>query len=259
MTAPPTSSVPLEAGPGPVGRPDLGAVFRAEYRLLLRSTATPGRLIVVLALAAISLLVGVVTRLQDPFDLVDTATAFTSGNLATLIPVAVLVFGAGTIGDLIDDSSLVYLWLRPVPMWVHVAAAWAATVTIVVPVVLVPVTISTALISSDPEVLRGATISGLVAVAAYAGIFVTIGIRFRRALLWGLAYVLVWENVVAAAGETATKLAVRSYTTSILSQETGIWLKLGEFTYASGVLVPLGAALALLAYGARRLGRADVA
>lgn len=259
MTAPPPSAVPLDVGPGPVGRPDLVAVFRAEYRLLVRSAATRGRLLVVAGLAAVSLLVGFATRAQDSFDPARDATAFASGSLATLIPVAVLVFASGTIGDLIDDSSLVYLWLRPVPMRVHVAAAWAASLTIVVPLVLVPVTLAVALISSDAHVLRGAAVSGLVASAAYAGIFVMVGIRFRRALLWGLAYVLIWEGFVAAAGETASKLAVRSYTTSILSQETGVSLKLGDFTYLSGVLVPLAAAFLALAYAARRLGRADVA
>ena len=75
----------------------------------------------------------------EPDDPLSAGVDFVNTNIATLIPVAVLVFGAAALGDLIDDGSLVYLWLRPVPSWVHVVAAWAATVTVVIPLVLVPV------------------------------------------------------------------------------------------------------------------------
>lgn len=242
-----------------VSRPDLGAVLAAEYRLLLRSGATKGRLAAVGALAALSVLNALLVSAADPFDRLDAGVGFVNGNIATLLPIAVLVFGAGMIGDLIDDGSLVYLWLRPIPTWVHVVAAWAATVTIVVPLALVPITLSAMLIDTSPELLRATLIAGPVAIAAYGGIFVMLGIRFRRALPWGLLYILIWEGFVASAGMTATKLAVRSYVRSILGSVTGIELKLGEFSLGVGIVVPILVGAAALAYAARRLARADVA
>ena len=41
----------------------------------------------------------------------------------------------------------------------------------------------------------------LLARLAYAGLFVAAGIWFRRAVWWGLAFVLLWENVVAYTAE----------------------------------------------------------
>lgn len=245
--------------PRPSRRHDLDDVLRAEYRLLLRSVCTPGRIIALSALAAISLLTAVATRFGTLAEPLDDAVRFASGNASTLVPVAMLVLGAATLGDLIDDGSMVYLWLRPVPTWVHVLAAWMATVTVGIPLVLVPVLLGTAVIHPDATVLLAATVAGLVAIAAYAALFVTAGIRFRRALPWGLVYILIWEGFVASAGKTATKLAVRSYVRSILTSLTDVQLKLADFSLAVGIVVPLLAGLAAAAYAARRLARTDVA
>ncbi len=239
--------------------PSQAAVFVAVYRLLLRSVATPGRLAAIGALAVVSILTALAVNASSPFDPLDAATGYVNGNLSTLVPVAVLVFGAATLGDLVDDGTLVYLWLRPVPARVHVLAAWAATVTIAVPLVGAPLVLATAMIEADGPLI-GATVLGLlVGISAYSALFVMAGIRFRRALPWGLVYILIWEGFVASAGETAARLAVRSYVRSILAQMTDQSIKLAEFNLASGILVPLGVTAATLAYASRRLAHTDVA
>lgn len=239
--------------------PALGRVFFAEYRLLLRSVCTKGRLVAIALLAALSVLIAITVALGDQWDTLGAGIDFVNSNIATLIPVAVLVFGSAVLGDLIDDGSLVYLWLRPVPSWIHVLAAWLATVTVVLPLVLVPVVAATAIIDTTPELLGGALLGGLVAILGYAGLFVTLGVRFKRALPWGLVYILIWEGFVASAGKTATKLALRSYVRSILGSMTHTDLKLGEFALVTGIVVPLVVAAVALLYCSRRLAKTDVA
>lgn len=256
--APEPTGPPRPAGPTPAPQPDLRAVLRAEYRLLLRSICTPGRLAAVAFLAGLSVLTALAVRLGDPTDPLRAGVSFVNGNVATLIPVAVLVFGAAALGDLLDDGSMVYLWLRPVPAWVHVLAAWAATVTVTVPLVLVPVVGASLLIHPADALPGAAALAGVVAIFAYAGLFVTAGVRFRRALPWGLMYILIWEGFVASAGKTATKLAVRSYVRSILADLTHVHLKLGTFSLAVGIVVPLLAGATALAYATRRLAATDV-
>ena len=240
------------------GRPDVGTALRAEYRLLVRSIATRGRIVAIGSLAALSLLTALVVRLSAPAEPLEAAVGYLSGNISTLIPVAVLVFGAAALGDLIDDGSVVYLWLRPLPMWVHVVAAWAATATVAVPLVVAPVVVATPLIDPSPDAIAAAVLSSLIGVATYGALFVLAGIRFRRALPWGIVYILIWEGFVANAGETATRLAVRSYLRSIVSSMTGVEVTLGIFSLAVGIAVPLAVTAAALAYGARRLGRTDI-
>ncbi|MEO6988347.1 MAG: hypothetical protein ABI239_06840 [Aquihabitans sp.] len=240
-------------------RPDTITVFLAVYGLLLRSIATRGRLIGIGALAGVSLVTALLVNSTDPYDSSTAALGFVNGNLSTLLPVAVLVFGSAAIGDLVDDGSLVYLWLRPVRPSIHVVAAIAATLTVVTPLVGLPVVLATAMIDSDPDVVSAAVVGGLVALVAYSALFVAAGIRLRRPLPWGLVYILIWEGFVASAGETAGRLAIRGYVRSILSQMTGLELKLANVNLASGIIVPLVVAVAAAFYGSRRLARTDVA
>lgn len=240
--------------------PPLGAVFLAEYKVLLRSVATRGRLGAIAFLAGLSVLTAIVVAgLTSESDGVQAGINFVDGNVATLLPVAVLVFGSAVLGDLIDDGSLVYLWLRPIPSWLHVLAAWAATVTIVIPLVLAPIVLSVAIIHPSAELIGATVLGGIVGIVAYAALFVMLGIRFRRALPWGLVYILIWEGYIASAGKTATKLAIRSYVRSILGAITDTTLKLGNFSLAVGIIVPMVVATVALLYASRRLARTDVA
>lgn len=246
---------PAEPRPGPTAR----TAFVAEYRLLLRSIATRGRLVAIGGLAVLGLVTALAVNAASPDDRLEAAAGFVNGNLTTFVPVGVLVFGAAALGDLIDDGSLVYLWLRPVSSTVHVLAAWAATVTVAGPLVGIPVIAAAAVIDADPDLLAGAVLGLVVAVLAYGALFVTAGIRFRRALPWGLVYILIWEGFVASAGETAAKLAVRSYVRSILSNFAGVEMRLAEFATPVAVIVPLLVGAVALVYATRRLARTDVA
>ncbi len=239
--------------------PNLWAVFSAEYRLLVRAIATKGRLAAVGALAMVGLLMALAVSASDPFNPMRSATGYVDGYLSTLTPVAVLVFGAATLGDLIDDATLVYLWLRPVPARIHVLAAWAATVTITLPLVTAPMLLGAAIIHPGDGVWLAAVLGALVATLTYGAMFVLAGIRFKRALPWGLVYILIWEGFVATAGETASKLAVRSYVRSILAQITDLSLKLGDRSLVASFLVPALVTALALTYASRRLAKTDVA
>jgi ABC-2 type transport system permease protein len=244
--------------PRATGLPDGWTVFLAAYRLLLRSVATRGRILAVGGLAGLSVVIGVVVRTSTDASYLVAATDYVSGNLSTLFPAGILVFGSATLGDLVDDGSLVYLWLRPVPPRTYVLAAWAATMTVALPVIGLPIFVAGVIIEPTATLAGGAALAMGVALATYSAMFVTAGIRFRRALPWGVAYILIWEGFVARAGETASKLAVRSYVRSLLSNVTGVGLHLGEFTTASSLVVTAVMTVLALRYAGRRLANSDV-
>ena len=95
-----------------------------------------------------------------------------------------------------EDRLLVYLWLKPVPRWQLPAAAVLATVSVVVPLTALPLTAS-ALVAGAGDVAWATLLAASLAALAYAGLFVAAGLWFRRAVWWGLAFVLIWENVAA--------------------------------------------------------------
>jgi ABC-2 type transport system permease protein len=173
--------------------------------------------------------------------------------------VTTLVFASAALGDFIDDGTMVYLWLRPVARWKLAVAAASASFTVVLPLVLVPLTIAAAATDKGSDLVVGTIVSATVGIAAYTGLFVLLGVRVRRSLLWGLLYILIWEGFVARAGHNASRLAICSYTRSILSSATGYELRLADVSPAYRYIVPIAVLVLALAYATRRLQVQDVA
>ena len=89
-----------------------------------------------------------------------------------------------------------------------------ATVSVVVPLTAVPLAAS-ALVAGAGDVALAAFLAASFAALAYAGLFVAAGLWFRRAVWWGLAFVLLWENVVAHAAEGAARFTVNGWASSV--------------------------------------------
>jgi ABC-2 type transport system permease protein len=90
-------------------------------------------------------------------------------------------------------------------------------------------------------------------------LFVALGLRLKRALVWGLLYIFIWEGFVATANSAAARLALRSYSRSLLSQATGVSFRLGDFDTLISWVVPLAVAVVAIGYATFRLTRQDVA
>ena len=249
----------LDHSTQPARRPKVGASFRALYRLLLRNQATKGRIAALGALGVVGVVVAALAVASSRLDATVAGTRFVNTFcLSILAPVVSLVFGTGSLGDLVDDQSLVYLWLPPVPRWVVALAAWAATLTICTPFVVGMSVLTAVATRGGGEVVLGAFFASLVAMIAYTGVFTALGLRFRRALVWGFAYLLIWENFVARAGNGTARLSVLSYARSVLSAYTGAGLDLANRDLTLSFVVPIGVGLLGVAYTARRLSRQDV-
>ncbi len=230
------------------------------YRIVLRTQVSLGRLAFLGLLAVVGLVVGLSIGVGNVFDRLDSGTNLVNAfGLTVYAPVTTLVFATAALGDPIDDGTLVYLWLRPVARWRIGLAALLATWTVALPMVVVPLVATAALTRGGGELVRGAAVSATVAVIAYGAIFVLLGLWLRRALLWGLAYILLWEGFIAIAGPNARRLAIRSYTRSLLSQATGVKLRLADIGPVTSVVVPLVVAALAFALTAWRLRRTEVA
>jgi ABC-2 type transport system permease protein len=118
-------------------RPGTLASLLALYRLLLRSQISVQRLLGIGALGALAIVIGAFAR-ADANQSQAAADLVSSYGFGLLVPLAALWLGTSTIGDLVEDRLLVYLWLKPVPRWQLPAAAVLATVTVVAPLSVRP-------------------------------------------------------------------------------------------------------------------------
>jgi ABC-2 type transport system permease protein len=237
-------------------------VTASLYRLVLRTQATRGRLLTLGAIGLIGILASIAVATADTSSgssATQRAVELIEGfGLSFLVPISALVMASASLGDFREDESLVYLWLRPVAAWRIIVAALAASVSVTLPLTVVPLVISAAIASGDGAVVGGTALSVTVAVIAYATVFLALGLRTHRAMLWGLVYVLLWEGFISRAGGAA-RLSISNYTRSILTHVTDTELDLAESSLVAGIVIPLAVAVVAFAYAWRRFRRQDVA
>lgn len=237
-------------------RPSTLVSLVALYRLLLRMQITVPRLLGIAGLGALAILIGLFSRWDDnPAQA--AADVVSNYGFGILVPFAALWLGTSAVGDLVDDRLLVYLWLKPVARWQLPAAAVLATVSVVVPLTAIPLAAS-ALAAGAGDVAPAAFLAGSLAALAYAGLFVAAGIAFRRAVWWGLAFVLLWENVVAHAVDGAARFTVSGWASSVLGLAPDVDVSHAAGSAGAAFVVLIAIAVAGWLLATWRYRRADV-
>ena len=226
------------------------------YRVILRTQLSPARLFVLAGLSGVAVLLAFTARAAD--DTVEVATQ-TIANFGINIFAAfiALSLGSAALGNLVEDRTLVYLWLRPVSRHSIATAAMAAVVSVVAPILVVVMTVA-AVITGVGDLVAATAVATALAVFAYSGIFVALGLRFKRSLLIGLGYIAIWELLMSRLGDWFARLSIRSYPMSILSDATGVEMRLADRSSLASYIVPLAVGVAGLAYTSWRLTRTEI-
>jgi ABC-2 type transport system permease protein len=228
-----------------------------SYRVVLRQLTSRARIIGLTLLALIAPISGYALGSSDA-SLNDSVRLVASVGLGLVLPVVALVFGGAAIGDLRDDKTLVYLWLRPMDRWPIVVGAAFAAATLAAPITLIPIVAAAILTGAGNGIVAATLLASIVGLISYICVFTLFGVWLKRFIVWGLAYILIWEGFIAQAGPGVARVAIRAYTRSILVERTGADLKLADYSLAMGVIVPLVFAVVALALASWRLSAQDI-
>jgi ABC-2 type transport system permease protein len=179
------------------------------YRAMLKLLTTRGRVLAMGSLGFVAVLLAIVVRGSSAIDRQDAAFRLVNAyGLSVLIPVVSLVFASAALGDPAEDGTLVYLWLRPLPRWRLAVTAALAALTVSVPIAVLPVILAAAISGAGARLVAGAAVGACLSSVGYTAVFCGLGLRVRRALGWGLAYVLIWEGAVARLAKAAARLSI---------------------------------------------------
>lgn len=222
------------------------------------------RLLVALALVSIPLVIpAVAVAVSGTASAANSLGLMRQLALPVLLPVLSLVFATAAVGNEVRDGTIVNLVLKPIRRSTVLAAKYLAAV-IATCLVLLPaeaVTIAlTARGAGSSRLAAGALAASVLGAFAYTALGSLLGLVTSRALLIGLAYVLLWEGVVAGVAPSAAALSIRGYTEGLLSAMVtpvglGFDTRLGPLAAVIGALV---VAAAVMAVAARRLARMDL-
>lgn len=119
--------------------------------------------------------------------------------LALVLPVVTIVVASGTLGNERRDLTLSFIVLRPISRFAIAFTKTAAVVTAAFTLNAIgalALSLSHLFRYGDPAGIAGFLGAALIATIAYAAVFVPLGFLTDRAVIIGMAYLLVFENGV---------------------------------------------------------------
>ena len=176
------------------------------------------RIPVIAALASIvvvlSVLLAVLAGDDRTFDRDFTNSILDGLLVGAILPLVVMVLATAAFGNEMDDRTLSYLVLKPIPRWEIVLPKYGAVLTSWVGLSCLP-QVSRRRWWHWIVVLRrrsrfaAALVTG---IATYGAIFTWAGLVTNRALAYALVYVLIWEGLISTFFSGIRYLSVRGYT-----------------------------------------------
>lgn len=175
----------------------------ALFRHLLSRTLRGKRFLGTGALAAVGGIAAWVSMAGlDTDDSVGVYQVVTASVPAATLSIALLILATATLRDERDGGTLPYVFVTPISAatfaWSSTAASLVAALTVAL-VGWLPGWIGSWIITGSATVAVPALALYAAAAVGYSAVFVPLGYLFDRTLIIGLAYIFVWEGILASA------------------------------------------------------------
>ena len=137
-----------------------------------------------------------------------------------LAPLTALLYAAGIIRDDIEEQTLTYLLLRPLPRWALYLMKLLATLVLTAVVTALFALIAMGVIglvanppataATVPLLTRALRLTAMLSLVqvGYCGLFGLLGLLTRRSLLAGAMYIVLFEGLLASLDTVARRLTV---------------------------------------------------
>ena len=202
----------------------------ALFRLSLRQLTGKWRIALLVLLAALPIgLALLLTLLQGEDETSNEGYVnFVDGMLVSAVmPVISLVLATALFSNEVEDKTLNYLVLTPIPRFGIVLAKFAAAIAIACPLVVASGVIATwlgdgvigvkiVMLDGTPRAMAAVGVALLLGSTAYCALFTWAGLMSTRALPFALVYVVLWEGVIASFFGGIRYISVRGFTLGIV-------------------------------------------
>ena len=138
--------------------------------------------------------------------------------LRFIVPILGVFYGTSLMADEVEDKTITYLFVRPIPRGAVLIGKYLAYLACTVFVVLPSVMVVYLLVVPMQGTLGGSFIDLLkdlallaIGLTVYGGLFAFVGAKMKRPLLIGLIFVLGWEQAVLAFPGYLKKFTVMYY------------------------------------------------
>ncbi len=233
--------------------------------ITLRQLISRRRTILLLLLGLVLIVVAGVFRLagEEARAMLFTTRLLSTLGVGTLMPLVALILGTGAIGAEIDDGTAVFLLAKPLSRTTVVLTKLAVASACSIAITCTPM-LAAGLIGVSG--LGDGLVLGFAAAAAigsvlYTAVFVALSLVTRRAMVLGLAYVLVWEGLLAGLFAGTRTFSIRQQTLAFADALSDVPKTIFEAKLDLGTAIVMAAIILVGAtlLAVRRLRRFEIA
>jgi ABC-2 type transport system permease protein len=135
-------------------------------------------------------------------------------GLAVVLPVISLIVGTGVLGSEVDDGTIIHILTKPLARREIILAKFLVAAGVSAVSSAVPLFVAGVLADSTRFGLALA-VAAVVGACAYSALFLLLSLISRRPVLFGLAYILVWEGLLGRFLSGTRVLSIEQYVITI--------------------------------------------
>ncbi len=199
---------PSNCGPARLSRRVPISAIAALLRITADRQLRGRKLLMLCAIFSLPILFAALARrYQEPYRAADAETALIFGLIPqALLPLAALILAAGMVQDHVEEQTLTYLLIRPIPRWMIYLTKLLGTWLVITllasffsAAAFAAVYWGTGELTIGASIQRAVLFAGILSLGllSYTAIFGVLGVLLRRSLLLGVGYILVFEGIAA--------------------------------------------------------------
>jgi ABC-2 type transport system permease protein len=179
-------------------------------------------------------------------------------GLAVVLPVVSLIVGTGVLGSEVDDGTIVHILTKPLPrreiiLAKLLVAAGVSAVTTAIPLFI------TGVLADSVRFGLSLALAATIGAIAYSALFLLLSLVSRRPVLFGLAYILVWEGLLGRFLSGTRVLSIEQYVITIADKLAPTTLLTGKVSIPVAVVMTAIFAIGGTLYAINRLGSFSMA
>jgi len=137
-------------------------------------------------------------------------------GMTAMLPITALIIGSSVLGAEIDEGSIIHLLATPVRRSAVIGSKFAIATLLTIGFAAVPEFLAALIAHGGMGKLPLGLLAGaLCASVIYSAIFVMLSVVTTRAIIIGLAYVLIWEALLGAYAGGTHLLSASQYSLGI--------------------------------------------
>jgi ABC-2 type transport system permease protein len=174
-------------------------------------------------------------------------------GVGAVVPLTALLVGTSVLGSEIDDNSVLHLLATPVPRRDVIISKVAVSALVTALFAAVPVLIAGIIAQGPHSLAIGCFLGGVLGSIVYSCVFVLISAALRYPVIYSLAYVALWEELISTLVSGAKYLSVEQWSLGLAHSISGNGNLGAHLTMTPSLVLSVIAVVLTVFYASERL------